>query len=635
MTLDPATKHVTFLPGGERAAVPEGTTLLEAARRAGVAIEADCDGEGICGKCRLIVQDGPVHSNISIHLDDEDLDHRVVLACQAQPTGDVTVLVTTPHQAGQAAAPAGQAAWSAPQAALDPLLRRVSLAVADTTMAEAASDAQRLEQSLADDCDLKPCRFDLDALRKLGPAIRRDEGRLTAALTWHDQAWQLFDVDAGHDAPGHVGTIAAAVDVGTSTIDAQLIDVTTGRAVDALSRANSQRQHGADYITRIMALDRTASLADLQSLVVSDIRELLEDMARRQGLRPSDIHAIVAAGNTPMTHFLLGLDPTMIRKAPYVPVTNVPAPVAAADIGLPAAPGARLYPLPGVAAFVGSDITAGVLATGMDRHEGVALLIDIGTNGEIVLGGRDWLACASSSAGAAFEGTRFGMRGVRGAIERVRAEADGTLHLTVIGNEKPRGLCGSGVLDLVAELFRIGVLRRDGRLDPGVDDRSIRQGEEEWQYVVATAEEAAHGRPIYLTQSEIANVIRSKAGVAAAVATLMALFEVQADDLDVIYLAGAFGSFVDVNHAIRIGLLPEVALDTVRYVGNTSLLGARQVLRSRPAYDRIHAVAGAMTYIDLMSHPAYMDEFVQANFLPHTDSSRHPLVLAELGLTET
>jgi uncharacterized 2Fe-2S/4Fe-4S cluster protein (DUF4445 family) len=278
--------------------------------------------------------------------------------------------------------------------------------------------------------------------------------------------------------------------------------------------------------------------------------------------------------------------------------------------------------LPGVAAFVGSDITAGVLATRLHEQEGPSLLVDIGTNGEIVLGGRHWLACASSSAGTAFEGTRFGMRGVRGAIERVHYHPNHRLEYRVIGDVKPRGLCGSGVLDLIAELFQAGVLKRDGKLNWEDGCPHLRRSEEDWQFVVAGGDQTEDGQPIYLSQAEITNVIRSKAGVAAAITILMNLFDVVPEDLEVIYLAGAFGNFIDVGHAIRIGLLPPVPREKVRYVGNTSLMGAKRILRDRAAYDDIHRVASGMTYIDLMTNPAYMDEFVQANFLPHTDPAR-------------
>ena len=628
------TSQVTILPGGDQVAVAPGATLLDACRQAGVLIDAECDGKGVCGKCRLIVRQGRVRSHISIHLDDEDVDSHVVLACRSVPETDVTVLAPPPEVAADVRRLSQLAAEEeAPDATvpgLDPLVRRLPLTLAPTTVAEGFSDVYRVEAALAETLGDDPCSFELAALRKLGPAAREDEGRVTVTLAWAGQTWHITDVTAGHQLADR--QIAVAVDIGTSNVHVHLVDLTTGRTIDAEAKPNQQAVHGRDYITRIMAVDRTTTIEHMQSLIVSDINELIVQMVERQGCRPTDVLAVVAAGNTPMIHFLLGLDPTMIRKEPYVAVTNAPSPVRAVDMGLQVADSAWLYPLPGVAAFVGSDITAGVLATKMHERDGLAILVDIGTNGEIVLGGREWLCCASSSAGTAFEGTRFGMRGVPGAIERVRANCSDKLELTVIGDAKPQGLCGSGVLDLIAELFRVGVLKRDGTLDAEHECASVRHGEDDLEYVVASGDETEDGRPIYLSQAEITNVIRSKAGVAAAITILLDLFEVRSEDLKAIYLAGAFGNFIDVGHAIRIGLLPEVPLEQVRYVGNTALMGAKRVLRSRADFDRIHKIAGAMTYIDLMTNPAYMDEFVQANFLPHTDPTRHPGVLAELGL---
>jgi len=621
--------RVTFLPDRQHVTVAEGTSLLTAIREAGLTLKADCDGKGVCGKCRVVVREGSVRTDVSMHLDDEDVEGSVVLACRSVPTTDVTIFVP-PADADQDISRLSRLAAAGDETvAADPLARQVSVALAEATVAENLSDEERLRAALAEHLDEAPLQITADAFRRLGPAARSQDGQVTATLSWERGAWLLTDVAPGAKADAPLG---AAIDVGTTTIVVHLVDLESGETVDREATGNSQSAHGEDYITRIMTLDRGGSIQAMQQLAVGNINGLLTTMTERQGRSVGDVVSLVAAGNTPMLHFLLGLDPTMIRKEPYVPVTNDPPPIPAAEVGIQAAPGARLVPLPGVAAFVGADITAGVLATKLHTRDAPTLLIDIGTNGEIVLGNSDWMACASSSAGTAFEGTRFGMRGVPGAVERVRCIDGCQTRLHVIGDVKPRGLCGSGVLDLVAELFRVGVLQRDGRFHDDGSCSRLRCGEDETEFVLATADEAEGGRPIYLTQSEIENVIRSKAGVAAAVQILMNMFDVTAADLDTVYLAGSFGSFIDVGHAIRIGLLPEVPPERVRYVGNTSLMGAKRVLLARDALAEIGRVSGAMTYIDLMTNPAYMEEFVQANFLPHTDPTRYPGVLAELGL---
>ena len=620
--------RVTFLPGGKETAVPPGTTLLTAARRAGVELEADCDGKGQCGKCRVIVRSGEVRSSVSFNVDDEAGD-RIALACRTVPLTDVSVFVPEPDIAADiqrlSSLAAGEAAEQTRKLELDPLACRLCVTLEATSVTEGASDQHRLSVALGEELEDGPFAFELAALRKLGPAAMADQGRLTATLAWYGQQWHVTDVTAGHTDGPQVGV---AVDIGTSTVVVHLVDLATGRTIGSDATYNSQAAYGADYITRIMALGETTTLRQMHELVVGDINDLVGTLTDSQTLKPSDVMAVVVAGNTPMIHFLLALDPTMIRKEPYVSVSRTPPPVRAADVGVKIAEYAMLYPMPGTAAFVGSDISAGILTTGLHARQGMAMLIDIGTNGEIVLGNRDWMACASSSAGTAFEGTRFGMRGVEGAIERIRIDEKGELVLGVIGEAKPKGLCGSGVLDLIAELFRTGVLGRDGKLADESSHKDLRRGEDELEFVIAAEDEAADGQPIYITQSEITNVIRSKAGVAAAITILLDLFEVSDNDLEAIYIAGSFGNFIDVGHAIRIGLLPDVPIDRVHYVGNTSLRGAKRVLRSRAELTQIHKLAGAMTYVDLMINSGYMDEFVQANFLPHTDPARYPSVSA-------
>ena len=627
--------RVCFQPGGEEVVVQRGVNLLAAARQAGITLRADCDGKGQCGKCRLVVRDGQVSTNVSIHLDDADVEGDVVLACRTKPLTDLSIFVPEADIAADIHRLSKLCGGADRPKGLDPLVRKLCVTLEPTTIAEAASDRQRLDAALAEHLDGGPVVVDLAALQKLGPAARADVGRVTATLAWSADQWHLTDIAAGHEADGQPVQVAAAVDVGTSTVVVHLVDVNSGRTLDTEARFNSQAAYGADYITRIMALEQTTTLEQMQTLIVGDINALIAELTERQGLQPADVLAVVAAGNTPMTHFLLGLDPTLIRKEPYVSVCDAPAPVPAAAVGLEVAPQALLYPMPGVAAFVGGDITAGVLDTGLNQRAGMTLLIDVGTNGEIVLGNADWMACASSSAGIAFEGTRFGMRGVLGAIERIHADDAGVLQLSVIGDVKPRGICGSGVLDLIAELFRIGVLKRDGKFETEHPCPSLRRGEDEWEFVVAGPDQADQGRAIYMTQSEINNIIRSKAGVAAAITILLNLFEVGSADLEAVQIAGSFGNFIDIGHAVRIGLLPEVPLDKVRYVGNTSLGGAKRVLCSRAALKQIRELAGAMTYVDLMTNPGYMDEFVQANFLPHTDATRYPGVMAEQELAAT
>jgi uncharacterized 2Fe-2S/4Fe-4S cluster protein (DUF4445 family) len=332
-----------------------------------------------------------------------------------------------------------------------------------------------------------------------------------------------------------------------------------------------------------------------------------------------------------MVHFLLNLDPTRIRREPYVASAGFVPPIRAAEAGIQINKRGLLYCLPSVAAYVGSDIVAGVLTTRIYTKKEISLFVDIGTNGEVVLGNRDWLVCASSSAGPAFEGSgvKHGMRAAAGAIEKLNILPDGTIEFATVGGGPPAGICGSGLLDTLAELFVNGIIDRTGRFKIGKDKRLI-EGDEGWQFQLVAPQ--AGQREIVITQADIDNLIRSKAGVFAAVRTLMNSTQIKPADIDGVYLAGGFGNFLNVERAVTVGMLPDVPIERIHFVGNTSIAGAKTVLLSRKALETAEEIAGKMTYFDLMSHPEYMEEFIQAKFLPHTDLSLFPSVTAMGGV---
>ncbi len=326
-----------------------------------------------------------------------------------------------------------------------------------------------------------------------------------------------------------------------------------------------------------------------------------------------------------MIHFLLNLDPTRIRREPYIASAAFIPPIRAAEVGIQINKRGLLYCLPSVAAYVGSDIVGGVLTTRIFTKKGICLFIDIGTNGEVVLGNKDWTVCASSSAGPAFEGSgvKHGMRAGAGAIEKLSICDDGSVQFKTISNTHPAGICGSGLLDTLAELFTNGVIDRTGRFNPNGHSK-MTEGDEGRQFQLVPA--GNEHREIVITQPDIDNLVRSKAGVFAAIRVLMESTQTKLADLDAIYVAGGFGNFLDVRHAITIGMLPDVPLEKIQFVGNTSIAGAKTVLLSRKALKAAGKIAESMTYFDLMSHPRYMDEFIKACFLPHTDLSLFPSV---------
>jgi uncharacterized 2Fe-2S/4Fe-4S cluster protein (DUF4445 family) len=348
-------------------------------------------------------------------------------------------------------------------------------------------------------------------------------------------------------------------------------------------------------------------------------------LAVRQKVDLQNITACVCAGNTAMVHFILNLDSTGISREPYAPSTAFVPAIRAAEAGVQINKRGLLYCLPAVAAYVGSDIVAGVLATGINNGGGISLFVDIGTNGEIVLGNKDWMMCSSSSAGPAFEGSgvKNGMRAGSGAIEKLRITEDGLIEVDTIGGGSPIGICGSGLLDTLAELFSHGIIDRTGRFHV-TDDERLTEGDEGLQFQLVPP--SGEHSEVVITQADIDNLIRSKAGVFSAIRALLKATQLEPEDLEAVYLAGGFGNFLDINQAIVIGMLPDVSRDRIHFVGNTTIAGAKQALLSRKSFETCEQIAQGMTYVDLMSDASYMEEFIRAKFLPHTDLSLFPSV---------
>jgi uncharacterized 2Fe-2S/4Fe-4S cluster protein (DUF4445 family) len=436
------------------------------------------------------------------------------------------------------------------------------------------------------------------------------------------QTTEVIEVEPGDHCKRN---FAVAIDLGTTTVVAHLIDLTNATTIDREATYNSQINFGEDYIRRIIYAEENNAFDQMQNRIVQDANNLIVTLAARQKIDLQEISTVICAGNTAMVHFLLNLDPTRIRKEPYIASAGFVPPIRAAEAGIQINKRGLLYCLPSVAAYVGSDIVAGILATRIFTKKGIYLFADIGTNGEVVLGNRDWLVCASSSAGPAFEGSgvKHGMRAGAGAIEKLTILSDGSVEFRTIGGVTPVGICGSGLLDTLAELFTNGIIDRTGRFKtdgwPG-----LTEGDEGQQFQLAPAGDDHH--EIVITQADIDNLVRSKAGVFAAIRVLMESTQTTPEDLDAIYLAGGFGNFLNVRQAVTIGMLPDIPLEKIHFVGNTSIAGAKTVLLSRKALAAAEKIAQSMTYFDLMSEPRYMDEFIRAKFLPHTDLSLFPSI---------
>ncbi len=637
---------VTFRPGGQTAKVSDCTTILEAATQAGIHIPNSCGGEGSCGKCKVIVHSGEVFAPETPTLDAEKRAAGYVLACQAMVEDDL--IVECPSQTDRPEILIGRvdtgedSEENLPDVPIEhvsreidtrthdiPLVVSLNLYLPKPSVDDNLDDLSRLYREIRQQLPLHHLNISLEMLRDLGQRLRKSDWRVNALIGQCNGTAPILSLDkldAGDDAsPPYYGL---AVDVGTTTVVCHLIRLENGESVDVAARLNSQGAYGDDVISRILyTTNHGAGLKTLQDAIVTDINELIQEMCARQGIHEADIVAASIAGNATMTHLLLGIDPSHIRQEPYVATANFMPVIEGRDIGLAVRPNALLHSAPGVASYVGGDTTAGVLACGMANKSELSLFIDIGTNGEIVLGNSEWLICCCCSCGPAFEGSgvRFGMRAAQGAIQRAHIRLP-EIDVETIGNVPPRGICGTGMIDLLAEMLKAGVLDRSGRFQKDSCPSRFREGEDGCEFILTPAT-ISGDTEIVLTQADVNTLLRSKAAVYAGVSVLVEQMGIAWEDIAQIYVAGGFGNHLDITKSIQIGLLPDLPVEKYQFIGNSSVTGARQLLLSSQARRFVTEIAKKMTYLELSANNMFMEHFMSAMFLPHTDLSRFPSVM--------
>jgi len=625
---------IHFEPSGLKITVPSGAVLLEAAHKAGIYLSSICGGDGYCGKCKVIIDTGQFQSKPTALLTPDEVRENVVLACQTKVLSDMTITVPRSHtlETSQILMDSDAHRFSELPSEVregifeyDPLVRKIYVEMSPPTVHDHTADHERLYLAIREQIDAPIMQTGFRILQKLSGLLQSSDYKVTVTVGRRGETTEVIEVQPGNHCEKN---FAVAVDLGTTTVVAHLVDLTKATTIDTEATYNSQINFGEDYIRRIIYAEENDAFDEMQNRIVNDVNNLIVTLASRQKIDLQDLNAIVCAGNTAMVHFLLNLDPTRIRREPYIASAGFVPPIRAAEAGIQINKRGLLYCLPAVAAYIGSDIVAGVLTTRIFTQKGISLFIDIGTNGEVVLGNREWLTCASSSAGPAFEGSgvKHGMRAGGGAIEKLTILDDGSIELKTIGQKHPVGICGSGLLDTLAELFTKGIIDRTGRFKDNSQPR-LTEGDEGRQFQISPMDN--EHQEIVITQVDIDNLIRSKAGVFASIKVLMEATQTTSEDLEAVYLAGGFGNFLNIQQAVNIGMLPDVPLEKMCFVGNTSIAGAKTVLLSRKALETAEKIAEGMTYFDLMSHPGYMDEFTKANFLPHTDLSLFPSVSAD------
>ena len=662
---------VTFFPGGRVATVPIGTSLLDAATLAGVTVTAPCGGEGMCGECRMRVKEGSVEHVPRGFLTPDELANGWALACGSRVTCDLTVDVPQEEVPSErrivngalrrvASGPEPRALARADVPPEPPTVKRL-LQVDPPSLDNSFSDLDRLTFAIrrSNAPDNSPAGDNiptganittgLDVLRKLAVALRDDKAMehrrgkqlcVTATIVAGEEAGpaEIIRVEPGDTTGFQVGL---AIDVGTTTCAVNLVDLVGNHILATAADYNGQLTRGSDIISRINYAKTPERVEELRRLVLETLNKLVENVCASSGISAEQIDNAAIAGNTTMVHLLLGLTAEFIRLEPYTPTVNHPPRLRASEVGIAMNPQAYVAFAPGVGSYVGGDISAGLLQTALADKSNVAsggdavrLFLDIGTNGEVVIGTSEWLMTCAASAGPAFEGSGVGcgMRACTGAVERVRIDPDSAeAGVSVIGGGKPRGVCGSGMIDLLAQLWTTGLLDPSGKLDPSRSQGLIKPvdgSSRTLAYTIVTQSDSATGRAITINEHDIQNLLRTKAAVYSACAIMLKSVDLDFEAIVEVYVAGGFGRFLDLRHSIAIGLLPDLPLERYTYLGNASLSGARAMLCEKAARQRVVELAGRMTYLELNVDPAYMSEYTAALFLPHTDIDRFPTVKA-------
>lgn len=620
-------RTVTFLPSYRKIEVARGSTILDAAQRAGLNMNVVCGGLGKCGKCVVYVQSGRTEfdqQKYSRFFTPEELERGACLACATLVQGDLQVVVPESTLIQEQ-----KILVRGDDNPIDfrPSIKKYFVELQPPTLSDPSPDLSRLLWGIqkSGGPEAEKIYVPLEVLREIPAILRHSDWKVTGTLRLVPGGYRLIDLQENNTADRIYGV---AVDLGSTTVVVYLWDLVTGKVVGVASNYNKQISCGEDILARVNYA-RKNGLTRLQALATESINSAITTACNAASIDRDDIYEVVVAGNTVMTHMLLGIDPAYMIAEPYVPVVRRALSVAASRIGIACNPNGGLFAFPAVSDFIGGDIIADIIACGMAERDEISLLIDIGTNFEVVLGNKEWMFSCAGAAGPALEGGEvlFGMRANPGAIEKITIEAETlTPKFSTINNIKPRGICGSGLIDLLAELLVTCVIDRTGRINPEISNPRIRKNGHFPEFVIAWAKETDIGKDIVITENDIKNLIMSKASVHAACVTLMKAAGVSRHEIDNIYFAGAFGNYIDKRNATTIGLIPEIEISQIRNIGNGAVVGANIALINRRMRKQLDEIAHKIAYIELNAENAFMDEYTSSTFLPHTDLTLFPEV---------
>lgn len=638
----PEEKYVVrFKPDNLEVTVDRGANLLTAAIAAGVHVSASCGGVGVCGNCKVKIESGTVDCPRTEKLSENEYGQGLRQACQCRVLSDLTVYVPLESRLDKAirsrerlhAAGVSASGWK-----FGPPIKKYYLELPRATSQDNAADYFRLMYGLNTQYNLPDWPVDIEVLRDLPEVLRQNDFKVTVtllAVSDRPPTQDYFTYKITRIEPGDTRSrlYAVAVDVGTTTVCSQLLDLNRGETLADTIVFNKQIEYGADVITRIMYSQKPGGLTKLKELAVDSINETIENLLNESKIDRQDIGYITIAGNTTMQHLLTGLNPKYLRLVPYTPVTNFIPLIKAHTLGINAPEHVYMYTFPSISSYVGGDIVAGVLAAGIYQRKKLTFYMDIGTNGEIVIGNNEWLVSASCSAGPAFEGggIKFGMVAMQGAIQDFSIDpVSFEPTIKTIGGVPPKGICGSGLINAIADLLVTGVIGQNGKFNTGLSSPRLREGPDGFEYVLAWAPETQIARDITISEVDIDNLIRAKAAMYAGCHTLSKTVDIACGNFEQVILAGNFGSSLDIEKAITLGLLPDIPREKFIFVGNGSLSGARLVCFSTDLLNDTRKIAQMMTNIELADNNDFTSNYMAALFLPHTDDKAFPTVMEKL-----
>ena len=623
-----------------------GDNLLEVARSANVAIDAPCSGNGACGKCRVQLKSGELESKKTLHISDEEYQAGWRLSCCSKISADVNVLVPDIASAYKSRMKVADLSSKEEIAIFENAKSDIQLAgielknsleVVDVLMDvpsldDTMPDNERLTRALRKYLNINRVRIPYVVLKKLPDVLRENNFAVKCVIRATSDDMYVYDI-FGKDEDVIIGGLA--IDIGTSTVSAVLINMENGEILAKSSAGNGQIRFGADVINRIVESQKPGGQKKLQDAVIKEtINPMIHEMCKSAKFPKDHIYRMCVASNTTMNHLFAGINADPLRTEPYIPAFFKTNSLFASDVGVDINKDAHIIMAPNIGSYVGGDITAGTLVSQIWNRPEFSLFIDLGTNGELVFGNSDFMMSCACSAGPAFEGGDIscGMRATDGAIEACTIDKE-TMEPTykIVGDPgtKPVGLCGSGIIDVISELYICGIINPKGKF--------IREGKRikhdkygMGSYILAFEEEAGSVKDVEITEVDIDNFIRAKGAIFSAIRTMLTSLDFDVSMIDDVYVAGGIGSGINMQNAVNIGMFPDIPIEKFHYIGNSSLTGAYLMLLSTPAEKKTYELAANMTYMELSTVPIYMDEFVGACFIPHTDTSMFPTVMEEV-----